>query len=334
MPKVVVVGAGVVGLSTAIHIQKQRPSTQVTVVADKFEKQTTSHGAGGLFRPNLEHLLGVDPDTVTRWSHEGFNFYSKLAVSPEAAETGHMVMPGYVFSNTEIKNPLYKSVVFSFRQLSSEELEKLAVKYKFGYQVTTVITDCSRFMPWLMRKFKEQGGVVENKHVDNLEEFVGKYDVVVNCSGIHSRELVGDRSVYPIRGHLIRLKAPWIKYWVYTEDSAYFIPGYDSLAIGGVRQKDNYNLEIDPKDTAGILERCYKLWPSLQGAPVLSEWVDLRPHRDPLRLEKETMKFPKGSLNVVHNYGHGALGITLAWGTGKEASQLAVQCLSSSTSKL
>ena len=65
MPKVVVVGAGVVGLATAINIKKLRPSTEVTVVADKFVKETTSHGAGGLFRPNLEHLLGVDPDTVT-----------------------------------------------------------------------------------------------------------------------------------------------------------------------------------------------------------------------------------------------------------------------------
>ncbi|XP_045193020.2 D-aspartate oxidase-like isoform X1 [Mercenaria mercenaria] len=334
MPKIAVIGAGVVGLSTAINIQKRQPSAKVTIIADRFDKQTTSHGAGGLFRPNVEHLLGVNPDTVTRWSVEGFKFYSSLAVSPESRDTGHMIMPGYVFSNTEIQNPLYKSLVFSFRQLTPDELRKLSVNYKYGYQVTTVITDCSRFLPWLMTRFKERGGTVENRHVKSLEEFVGEYDVVVNCAGFSSRDLVGDKSVYPVRGHLIRLKAPWIKYWVYTEDSAYFIPSFDAVAIGGIRQKNNFSLDIDPKDTAGILERCYKLWPSLKGAPIQSEWVDLRPHRDPLRLEKEVMKFPKGSLNVVHNYGHGALGIALAWGTSIDAAKLAVEDLHNIPSKL
>lgn len=54
---------------------------------------------------------------------------------------------------------------------------------------------------------------------------MGQYDVVVNASGFRSRDLVGDKSVYPVRGHLIRVNAPWIKNWVYTDDLAYFIPG-------------------------------------------------------------------------------------------------------------
>lgn len=65
MPKVAVVGAGIVGLSTAINILKQLPSAEVTIIADRFDKKTTSHGAGGLFRPNVDHLLGVQPETVT-----------------------------------------------------------------------------------------------------------------------------------------------------------------------------------------------------------------------------------------------------------------------------
>jgi len=36
------------------------------------------------------------------------------------------------------------------------------------------------------------------------------------------------------------------------------------VSLGGVRQKDNYNLEVDSSDTAGIIDRCYKLWPVLK----------------------------------------------------------------------
>jgi len=59
-----VVGAGIVGLSTAINVQARLPHARVTIYADKFGADTTSHGSGGLFRPNLDHLSG-DPETVT-----------------------------------------------------------------------------------------------------------------------------------------------------------------------------------------------------------------------------------------------------------------------------
>ena len=38
----------------------------------------------------------------SRWSEEGFKFYSGLATSSEACESGCMVMAGYVFSRTPI----------------------------------------------------------------------------------------------------------------------------------------------------------------------------------------------------------------------------------------
>lgn len=325
-----VVGAGVVGLSTALNIQQRLPIAHVTLIADKFTKDTTSHGAGGLFRPNVDHVHGVDPDTIRRWSVEAFKFYSDLATSPEAADTGHMIMPGYVFSHTEIKNPLYKELVYSFRELTQDEIRKLGVQYEYGYQVTTVITDMAYYLPWLMTRFKENGGTLLRRKLGSFEELVGSYDIVVNCCGIGSTHVVSDKVVYPVRGHLIKVKAPWIKSWVYTDDEAYFIPSRDYVSLGGIRQKGNWSREIDVRDSRGILERCYKLWPSLKKAPIVSEWVDLRPHRDPIRIEVETMSFPSGSLKVVHNYGHGAVGVTLSWGTAIDAANLVLKTVNQS----
>ena len=64
MPSVAVIGAGVVGLSAACIIQDQQPGAQVTIIADKFTNDTTSHGAAGLFRPSRE-LIGGDPELIT-----------------------------------------------------------------------------------------------------------------------------------------------------------------------------------------------------------------------------------------------------------------------------
>ncbi|CAC5403735.1 DDO [Mytilus coruscus] len=118
------------------------------------------------------------------------------------------------------------------------------------------------------------------------------------------------------------VKADWIKCWMYTEDGAYIIPNGDVISIGGTRQKDNYNLDIDKTDSKGVMDRCLNLWPPLKGCTVVEEWAGLRPSRSPLRLEPEIVKTNKGPLKVVHNYGHGSNGIALSWGTGIHAAKL------------
>jgi glycine/D-amino acid oxidase-like deaminating enzyme len=64
---VAVVGAGVVGLSTAVQIQQMTSNNvAVTIIADKFTTDTTSHGAAGIFRPTLSKTPGV-PVTLLRF---------------------------------------------------------------------------------------------------------------------------------------------------------------------------------------------------------------------------------------------------------------------------
>lgn len=48
---IAVLGAGVVGLTTAIELQKHFRGANVNVIAEKFNTDTTSFVAAGLFRP-------------------------------------------------------------------------------------------------------------------------------------------------------------------------------------------------------------------------------------------------------------------------------------------
>src|SRR5262249_51545091 len=69
--------------------------------------------------------------------------------------------------------------------------------------------------------------------------------------------------------------------------------------------------------------------PRLRVAPVNATWdrvirttVGLRPHRDAgFVLRAETL----GDKLLVHNYGHGGAGMSLAWGTGLMAAEHALQ---------
>ena len=164
---------------------------------------------------------------------------------------------------------------------------------------------------------------MEQRRVDNLQDLSGSFDVIVNCSGLGSRSLAGDVSVQPVRGQVLKMEAPWLQHFIRDGDGlTYIFPGIQGVTIGGTRQGGDWNLQVDENDTRGILKRCSSLEPSLKQARILSSWVGLRPDRKTPRVEVEReVEVKKGgrSVTVVHNYGHGGVGVTLAWGTAMEA---------------
>jgi len=52
-----VLGAGVVGITTASELQKRFPNADVTIIAEKFNRETTSDVAAGIFRPPSNFLV-------------------------------------------------------------------------------------------------------------------------------------------------------------------------------------------------------------------------------------------------------------------------------------
>jgi D-amino-acid oxidase len=59
--------------------------------------------------------------------------------------------------------------------------------------------------------------------------------------------------------------------------------------------------------------------PEIAGARVLEHRVGLRPVRHAVRLERAVL--PNGRV-LVHNYGHGGAGVTVAWGCARVAAGL------------
>ena len=57
--KIAVVGAGIIGMSSAVIIQERFPDAKVFLFAEKFSPGTTSDGAAGLWWP---FLLGDTPE--------------------------------------------------------------------------------------------------------------------------------------------------------------------------------------------------------------------------------------------------------------------------------
>src|SRR5439155_13946509 len=94
----------------------------------------------------------------------------------------------------------------------------------------------------------------------------------------------------------------------------YVVPRERDDVLGGTAQEGVEDPTPDAATTEAIRARCAALVPAVRDAPVLSVAVGLRPVRPAVRLEAEG--------RVVHCYGHGGAGVTLAWGCAGEVAAL------------
>ncbi|XP_067098927.1 D-aspartate oxidase isoform X1 [Osmerus mordax] len=317
--KIVVVGAGVVGFSTAVCIAEVLPFCSVTLLADQFTPDTTSDVAAGIVFAS--EFPEIPLERQRRWFKESFDHLLAIAQSQESSDAGVLLSSGWqIFKDVPAdKNPFWSEYVLGFRTMSARELKRFP-NHKFGQAFTTIKCECSTYLPWLENRFIKAGGQIIRKRVSSLEELGPSYDLIVNCCGLGSRSLVGDEEVYPVRGQVLKLQAPWLQHFIRDGDGlTYIFPGTHSVTVGGTRQVGDWRLEVDQGDSEGILERCSRLEPSLSRAQVLGEWVGLRPGRRNPRLARELVLLGGRQVPVVHNYGHGGWGVALSWGTALDA---------------
>jgi glycine/D-amino acid oxidase-like deaminating enzyme len=68
--KIAVVGSGVVGLTTALELQSEYRNAKISIIAEKFYKETTSYVAAGIFRPgNMIHSDDLTYELVAHQEH-------------------------------------------------------------------------------------------------------------------------------------------------------------------------------------------------------------------------------------------------------------------------
>lgn len=308
------------GLSAAYQLKESLPSAQVTIIANEFVFQTTSCGSGGLWEPY--QIGNTSPENINRWSKESLRHFLQLYHSIHANTCGVQQMTAYQLfrEDEEWEAPSWKDVAISYALLDPAQLGAMGLSTEFtgGYAFGTVVVDQKMYLTWMMKQL-ETYVKFEQRHVSSLKDVICEYDCVLNCTGLGSGLLMDDPAVFPIRGQVLRVEAPWIKsayfFNVSGDSPSYLIPNIGSVVVGGTAQRGNASTTVSRKDTQRIIEGVSKLFPALKHAKVLQEWVGLRPAREIVRLERD--EGVKDKL-LIHNYGHGGSGVTLAMGCAKE----------------
>ncbi|MDH6223350.1 FAD-dependent oxidoreductase [Streptomyces sp. MJP52] len=314
--EVIVVGGGVIGLTTAVVLAES--GRRVRIWSREPAERTTSEVAGGLWWP-----YRIEPEErVGGWSLVSYEVYAALAAT-RSEETGVRMVAGvHGGASLDGLGP-WAAEVPGLRAATSEECPG------GGLWARVPLIDMRVHLPWLRERFRAAGGVVEERAVSSLDEAAAEAPVVVNATGLGARELVPDDSVHPVRGQLVVVENPGVDTWLTSvadeaDDgtrSTYFLPQPGRLLLGGTAEVGEWSTEPDPAVAEAIVARCAAVRPEIAGARVLGHRVGLRPARPTVRLERESPPGRGGGV-LVHNYGHGGAGVTVAWGCAREAAAL------------
>ncbi|MFH8472501.1 FAD-dependent oxidoreductase [Streptomyces sp. NPDC018000] len=308
--RVVVAGAGVAGLTTAVLLAEA--GTPIHVIAEGIPG-VTSLAAGAMWGPYL-----VEPkNKVDRWGQLSLEIFRTLAEDPA---TGVRLTNGIEASRTAETPPDWATTLPGFRSCEAAELP---AGFTAGYRFTVPLIDMPVYLDYLLRRLRAAGGTIEQRTLRSLDD-VGSATVIVNCTGLGARALVPDPDLRPIRGQHVVVTNPGLTEF-FSEDTGAspdllcFYPHGDTVVLGGTAIDGQGDLAPDEKAAAAILARCAEIEPRLADARVLEHRMGARPTRATVRVE--TQSWEDGTV-VVHNYGHGGAGVTLSWGCGEEVRTL------------
>lgn len=309
--RVVVVGAGVAGLTTAVVLAEA--GALVRVIAEQVPG-ATSLAAGAMWGPYL-----VEPkDKVDRWGQRSLEVFRELA---EDQATGVRLTSGIEASRTTESPPDWATTLPGFRPCEPTELP---TGFTAGYRFTVPLIDMPVYLDYLLRRLHVAGATVEQRRLTSLAD-VGVVPVIVNCSGLGARHLVLDPELRPIRGQHVVVTNPGLTEFFFSEDTGTspdllcFYPHGETVVLGGTAIDGEGGLAPDDKAAASILARCANIEPRLARARVLGHRIGARPTRSMVCVEAEG---GEGGALVVHNYGHGGAGVTLSWGCAEEVRDL------------
>ena len=85
--QLLVLGGGIVGLNTALRLQKDFPQAEVTIMAADWGENTVSGVAAGFFRATPS-IRGPTPDIAQQWTRESWAHYQHLKVTESPRDTG------------------------------------------------------------------------------------------------------------------------------------------------------------------------------------------------------------------------------------------------------
>ena len=317
--QIVVVGAGVSGLTSAICLAEA--GWPVRVWAAALPQQTTSVVAGAVWAPPRPSERAVQ---TLSWTEHSLRVFRELADDPA---TGVRMAPALAVGDLSGADAMSSAATLipDLRPADPGDIPEGWNVGRTGYRATMPMIDMPRYLDYLTQRLATAGCQIEIHPVRSLTEAADAAPIVVNCAGLGAGALVGDDTVRPLFGQHVVLTNPGLQQLFLEINSGpewiCYFPHPQRVVCGGISIPDRWDINPEPEVSERIIQRCHRIEPRLGEAEVIETITGLRPDRPSVRVEAE----PLGRALCVHNYGHSSNGVTLSWGCARDVVRL-VSC--------
>ncbi|PNS15268.1 D-amino-acid oxidase [Sphaceloma murrayae] len=364
MSHVVIIGAGVTGLQSAVYLLEA--GYKVTIVASHLpgdqHSQYTSPWAGAHWRTHA----GSEDIREQKWDLETYEEWMKQIESERTVKgrdaLGLKVYDSLNYWDTQPTASIWWAPhVRSFATLAtaSPTIQAINKTHPSPRPIAAAATfravaiNVPAYLLRLRTRILDLNGTFIRKGIssplaDSLRSLATTVrrvtqstpTVFVNATGLGARKLCNDETCYPVKGQTVLVKgeADAIRTRIGEGYISYVIPrpGSGTTVLGGTKEVGVDDVRTSEEVTERILEGARALAPELLtgrdgGFEVVSVQAGFRPGRKGgARVERERI----GEWEVVHAYGHDGAGYQNSVGCGREVVRLVEAVVGGERAKL
>ncbi len=267
--KVAVIGAGVMGLTTARLVQEA--GFPVTIYAAALPPNTTSNIAGaGWYPSSLFKREALTPnfqsqmEAALRYAYRRF----QLMVGSEYGVRWTKQYEIYTTPAPTGPKPWFTSMMETSFLPEVEQLDP--GEHPFGQtyvrQYTGMVIETDRLLRQLLRDFHTAGGTLVVRRFHSAADLrTLPEQLIFNATGLGSRMLFGDSSLRPMRGQLaVLLPQPEVDYVLTHDAGLYMFSRTDGIVLGGTNELDDWNLTPVPATTERLIQGHQRIFSSIE----------------------------------------------------------------------
>ncbi|SCU99008.1 LADA_0H16754g1_1 [Lachancea dasiensis] len=357
MSKVVVLGAGVSALTSALLLLEKFPTEieKLTILASEWPGDYHAHdftspwaGANWASFAKNDDLEQIKRDKVT------YLRLTELAKDEPESGVKPYILKRCVPRSSEKPWYIEEKFVKNIKTLSEQELRfrNLDPELYYGYEFSSFTITPTVYNTYLLSKIRKLGGSVQRiPRLDLITDVVSTIgyvpELVVNATGVNAGKLLRCwepeelERVHPVKGQILQIYED-LPYQVMVEELPeelncradqflnIFPRAEGGCIVGGIFKKGDWSNTIDEKLNESILRVCRYHVPELKSATIYNTYVALRPAREGgVRIALSTYAIEDISrpLKVIHNYGIGGAGYQSSYGSAWEVCELAAEVL-------
>lgn len=272
--QIAVIGAGVIGLTTALRLLER--GAKVAIYASEFTMETRSARATGVWSPSSRVALSdsVDAGFIPRWeawaraAHPEHQRMIGLMGDPVEYVTQYNLAGG-----SSPDTPASRDFLHLDRRLrglnppwGDMEAADSPFPGKEGRSGPILVFNVASYADRLMQLFLLRGGhLVRRAFADRAAVLALAEPVIVNCMGYGAKAIWGDTSLVPVRGQIGWLMPqPEARYAIYY-DGVNAISRRDGVVVQylGDNEDWGYGVDdetVDPDETARALATLSRIY--------------------------------------------------------------------------